>query len=580
MRREFVWSGIVGLASVVAAAVYGCGENSSGDCSDNGTCPSTDASGPDAGSGTPEAAAMADGGVDATVDAGSDGSAVDSSVAADGGSDAGDATPPAVDASDASQCDPSGDPMVNPCAVDVAYGVFVSTNTGMNDAGTAGTPSAPWKTITEGIAAAAVAGKGRVYICGGTYSEQVVIDAAHDGVSLYGSFDCSGATWKWSTATPVQVNGPTPLYALRINGTQQGIVVADVAFTTPDATGTDANGNGNSSIAGFVSQTAGVTLLRASFTAGAGANGAAGGAPVSNWFSQNTADLLGNPAATDGGVGGGAAKTCPCASWGDSTGGAGGTGGDGTTNAQGGDGGAGTADPAAAPVGSHNGSGGAGYNFNSGRCESGLPGADGNPRTDGGAASATTGSVTSNGWTPAGGTAGVAGNPGQGGGGGGGGQGTGGGGGGCGGCGGAGGTLGGGGGGSIALLGYSSELTILQGSFTTVRAGNGGPGGSGEIGGGGGGGNVGACGGNSGGGGAGGQGGSGGSGGVSVGVLSDSTTNASIDRTTQYNSPQLPVATGGAGGPGGDGGTSTNAGSAGSLGIAGVVQQTLVISQQ
>ncbi|HSY21804.1 MAG TPA: hypothetical protein VK841_06805, partial [Polyangiaceae bacterium] len=165
MRREFVWSGVVGLASVVAAAGYGCGENSSGNCSDNATCPPNDATAPmpDGGEGTPEASGTDDGGVDATLDGGSDGSAVDGSVAADAG-DAGNATP-ATDGSDGSQCDPNGDPSTNPCAVDETNGVFVSANTGMNDAGTAGTASSPWKTISEGIAAAAAAGKGRVYIC-------------------------------------------------------------------------------------------------------------------------------------------------------------------------------------------------------------------------------------------------------------------------------------------------------------------------------------------------------------------------------------------------------------------------------
>ena len=89
MRRELVWSGVVGLASVVAGAIYGCGENSSGDCSDNGTCPVTDANAPmpDTGSAVPDTGAMVDAGVDATVeaDASTDATVMDSAVAPDGG---------------------------------------------------------------------------------------------------------------------------------------------------------------------------------------------------------------------------------------------------------------------------------------------------------------------------------------------------------------------------------------------------------------------------------------------------------------------------------------------------------------
>ncbi|HEX4633762.1 MAG TPA: hypothetical protein VH163_08020, partial [Gemmatimonadales bacterium] len=366
-------------------------------------------------------------------------------------------------------CDPSQDPKDAPCLVDGVYGVFVSSATG-HDTGI-GTKADPLKTITEGIAKAAQTGKSRVYVCNGSYGEQVSLDAQHDGLALYGGFDC-GRAWAWSgDAGATQVTGPTAQYALRVDRTTKLVTIEDVSFAVPDATGQDGTGAGNSSIAAFVSNEAeGVSFRRVGLRAGAGAAGSDGGTPPTNLFSSNMADLQGNGA--DGGAGG-AMKDCPCKIVGDTQGGAGGGEGD-----PAGDGGPGTANPLPGQQ-VRNGAGGAGYNDTSLGCTVGRPGADGSPQGDGGIV-ATLGSLSASGWEPGSGTDGLPAYPGQGGGGGGGGQTLGGGGGGCGGCGGAGGLAGHGGGASIALLLFNATAVVAESRLVSAAGGPGGPGSAGR----------------------------------------------------------------------------------------------------
>ncbi len=585
MRREFVGSGPIGSVIValgvaaLGSLTYACGEISVGTCADNGTCVATDAG--DSSVAPPDAIVVTgDALADATLPAdGGDGaeSAESAESGEDGGGDVDAATDTtdasdATDGTDASECAITADPSISPCLVDDAYGVFVSAASGQDDAGTPGTKSAPWKTITEGIQAAAASSKSRVYVCAGTYSESLLLDANHDGVSLYGGFDCAEAVWTW-TGDKALVNAPSALYGLRINATSKPIAVEDIAFTAPNAVGQDPSGNGNSSIAAFVSNaSAAVSLLRVTLQAGTGTNGSAGAPPVTNWFSANAGDLQGNGA--DGGSGG-AQKDCPCKQWGDSMGGPGGAGSqDPSGNTPGGDGGAGIADPAAPPQGARTGAGGRGFDPMTQMCAPGLTGADGIARIDGGAGAEVLGAVALSGWVPGSGASGVAGNPGQGAGGGGGGATAGGGGGGCGGCGGAGGGDGHGGGASIALLAWNAAVNVQACTLTTNAAGGGGSGSAGESGGGGGGGNIGACGGGNGGNGGGGQGGGGGAGGVSVAVLFDSSSGVLIDMTTRFTQPVQP-APGGLGGGGGTGGSTGNGGLAGSNGLEGTVRETL-----
>jgi len=559
MLGRMPWAVLVAGSLAAAVFAYACGIGTSGTCEDNGTCAvSGDGAPADQSTGADSASApdASEGGGDAGVEA--DAPVGDAPVEAQG---------------DAPACDPTQDPKDAPCLVSNGQGVFVSTNG--SDQGD-GTMTSPVRTITAGIAKATQVGLSRVYVCQGSYAEQVVIDAQHDGMGVYGGYDCvNGWTWSGGTTT---VTGPSALYALRVSSTTRAVVVEDMSFTVPDAVGQDGTGSGNSSVAGFVSdETAGVSLLRVQLTAGSGAPGAAGGAPATNWFSSDAGDLQGNPAS---GNAGGAAKDCPCKGWGDTQGGAGGNAGVPTAA----DGGAGTAVPPATAQGVQNGAGGQGRTLVS-VCTAGDPGADGNSVADAGAGARVAGVISETGWVPAAGGNGHAGNPGQGGGGAGGGPAAGigtngGGGGGCGGCGGAGGLGGGGGGGSIALLVFHATVHVSGGTLQASDGKNGGPGSMGESGAaGGGGGNVGACGGGPGGNGAGGQGGGGGAGGVSVGVLLDMSSQVAVDSATTFHLGQF----GGGGGPGDGGSGGANgistapAGSAGTKGADGIAIRMLAL---
>ncbi|HEX4627583.1 MAG TPA: hypothetical protein VH137_02245, partial [Gemmatimonadales bacterium] len=268
----------------------------------------------------------------------------DGGLGADDGSASGDAS--------AIGCDPTRDSREQPCIVDGLYGVFVSA-TG-HDTGI-GTRNDPLKTIGEGIAKAALVSKPRVYVCNGSYAEQVSLDVQHDGISLYGGFDCARGWTSAGDGGAAEVVSPGALYALRVEGTIKPIAIEDMTFTTPDATGHDTTGAGNSSIAAFVSnESKGLTFRRVVLRGGAGATGSNGATPPTNWFSANAADLQGNDA--DAGAGG-AAKDCPCKTVGDTQGGGGGAFGD-----PAGDGGSGTATPLPAPQGIRTGAGGMGFN--------------------------------------------------------------------------------------------------------------------------------------------------------------------------------------------------------------------------
>ena len=171
---------------------------------------------------------------------------------------------------DALSCTADKSPSSQPCLIDDAFGVFVSASG--ND-GASGAKSEPTKTVTEGIARALATGKSRVFICQGIYTEQVVLDAQHDGVSLYGGFDCLQG-WAW-TGGKTQVVAPAARSALQIDSTSKPPSIEDVTFVAPDGVGQDASGAGNSSVAAFVHH-ANAILRRVVLIAGKGADGAAG----------------------------------------------------------------------------------------------------------------------------------------------------------------------------------------------------------------------------------------------------------------------------------------------------------------
>jgi hypothetical protein len=448
---------------------------------------------------------------------------------------------------DAFVCNASKDPKDEPCVIDESYGVFVATVGGDTSAGTR---MDPVRTIAEGIAMAVQKKKPRVYVCKGNYSEQVVLDAQHDGISIFGGLDCING-WTWTGAMAV-VTGPSALYALRVDSTTRVITVEDVSFVVPDASGQDSAGAGNSSIAAFI-HAAIVNLRRVALTAGSGAGGAAGasGGSAPNYSVSQPIGPGGtsyDSATAAPGVGG----VNLCLVTGSSRGGAGGAAGDipNTTNTY--PGGSGTPIPQPPPPPPHDGAGGQSIPDTGAGCSpmsNGDPGANGAAGT-GGSSANDLGALSAAGWEPSGGTDGQTGNPGQGGGGGAGGGiavagPVGGGGGGAGGCGGSGGKGGRGGGASIAVISLQAVATLAECALTTSAAGNGGSGGPGQRGQRGGPGTTGnACTGSFGGWGAGGSGGAGGTGGISVGIAYhgggpsyDSATSFTVGASGHEGSP-------------------------------------------
>jgi len=422
------------------------------------------------------------------------------------------ATVDAATGVEAGACDPTRPPSSEPCVIAETYGVFVSPSG--SDANS-GTRAAPVQTIGHGMDLAKAAGK-RVYVCAGSFAEQLVVAASRDGVAVYGALDC--ATWSYGTANKVVVTPAQAGYALELEGLQTGATFEDVEF---DAQGAPSGSAGESSITVFASSSENVAFERVTVVAGNATDGASGvspaptseaGAGTNNWYGTppDYSELNG---ASAGDAGGAPMTTCACADQSSSTGGAGG----GPKNIP----------TPTAGLPSYGDAGAGAGGMNAVMCGNG-----GSPTTSGADApmnaadtpSTTLGACSASGWSPATGVAGADGKPGQGGGGGGNGRfsdGSGGGGA-CGGCGGAGGQPGAGGGSSIALLAYQSSITLTSCVLTAGTAGNGGAGGGGEAGqtGGviGGNGTMAGCPGAGGGAGAGANGGQGGPGGLSLGI--------------------------------------------------------------
>ena len=414
------------------------------------------------------------------------------------------------------------DPAADPCVVGTpGTGVFVSSTPVSGASGPIGSMTNPYTKVTDGIGAAvATGGAKRVYVCIGTYNEQVSLTSADDGVVVYGGLDCNtGWNYVGNTQGPTLVATPTsiatPGTALTVTGPMTtGVTFEDMSFTSPNYSSVA----GDSSVAVFLSN-ASVTLTRVAVTAGTGVPGVAGGT-TSNWVGSAQG---GNPAgqgptATTGGAGG--ANSCSDGS----TSSTGGDGGGQITTVQWGSGLPGTSMPAV-PGAQNNGGDGA----------PGTRGLDGQALTQGGAGATSTGGVSASGWSLGSlATPGHEGNPAQGGGGGGGGQNSGGGGGGgAGGCGGGAGSAGSNGGSSIGVLVFQSTIALHTVNITTSAAGSGGSGGNGQGGQSGGSGGAsflnGSVAGGLGGTGSSGTGGGGGAGGNSIGVAWLGTTGPIVD---------------------------------------------------
>lgn len=401
-------------------------------------------------------------------------------------------------------CDSSKPPSQGGCAVSESDGFFVSPNGADTNAGT---KAAPFKTIGAGITAAAAAAKQpNVYVCAGSYPENLVIKNAPAGVALHGGFDCT--SWAQTNATttvaPTWIaNATSQQYVLLVDAT--AALVEGIVLNAPDAKDPSA-----SSVGAFVRASPGMTFRRANVIAGAGADGTTPSPPAAVPVATS-----GNNATSANVFA--AAVTCPC-STDSSFGGAGGAFADG-----------GYVNPeAGAPiVNGDNTKGQAGVSGGPPTCYGGN-GADGLVGKTG-MSTGTLGDLNASaGWSTSFGNAGGTGGTAQGGGGGwynvgnptfGGGGGA------CGGCGGKGGGGGGGGGASIAVATLSSTLRVQTSTIRAGKAGNGADGGLGQAGQPGGTGGIGTpCNGGGGGTGGGGGAGGGGAGGVSIAIATISTT--------------------------------------------------------
>lgn len=431
-------------------------------------------------------------------------------------------------------CDLTAEPKDSAPCVTEAVGVFVSP-TGSN-AGP-GTRDKPYLTIGHAVANA---GKRRVYVCEGTYEENVVVDRAAE---IYGGFACAGFT---PSATKPKL-APKKDVALTVKSAAAAVRVTDLEIVGS----AEAGKAGASAIGVFASASSDVLFRRCVIRAGAANNGAEGGT-TSNYAGNAPGGINAN-----GGTGGGEV-TNTCTDLTSSKGGAGGT----SPNVAPGDG---TASPS---VGLANGgSSGPLVCSPGGGGEKGAPGI-------GGVAGTLSGALDASGWrSDQTGGGGKNGNPGQGGGGGGykANAGVGGGGGAAGGCGGGGGKGGVAGGSSFALLAYQSKVTVEGGELASGAGGKGGKGGKGGVGqatstpgvGG-------MCDGGPGGAGAGGSGGGGGAGGHSMAV-------AYVGTAPQLqNAAKLTAGSAGAGGDGGDEGQGPgNPGNKGDVGGTGTASDAV-----
>ncbi len=142
------------------------------------------------------------------------------------------------------------------CVVTDPLAVFVAPTGADGTAG--GTMEAPYATI--GYALQNPKGRSRVYVCAGTYAGAVSLTASTPAVSVYGGFNCS--SWVYTAATPSLVNvaPPAGTIPLTMNAVTSAVTITNMTFTAASVTGTDANGNGLSSIAAFATGTTSVTL--------------------------------------------------------------------------------------------------------------------------------------------------------------------------------------------------------------------------------------------------------------------------------------------------------------------------------
>ena len=152
-------------------------------------------------------------------DAGLDSSApltADAATQADASADGGPA-----DGAAPRSCAPQADPKASPTCIDDAVAAFVDGVSGSDSAD--GTKAHPYKTVGHALASTSYS---RVFVCAGTYAEQLSITSARP-VSLFGGLACASWTYDASSATTVSFAGSPPLSLLGA----KSISIEDITFT-------------------------------------------------------------------------------------------------------------------------------------------------------------------------------------------------------------------------------------------------------------------------------------------------------------------------------------------------------------
>lgn len=144
---------------------------------------------------------------------------------------------------------------------DVTGGVFVST-TGFDDA--AGTIKKPVQSLAKAVELAAD-GDRPVYVCNGTYRENLVIEAP---VSIFGGYDCTRGWRRTKDWAVLQAGAGVPLAIQNVDGK---VHLERLSFRAPGGLGA-----GQSSQAAAVVGSSDVTLAQVELKTGRGAAGMSG----------------------------------------------------------------------------------------------------------------------------------------------------------------------------------------------------------------------------------------------------------------------------------------------------------------
>lgn len=134
----------------------------------------------------------------------------------------------------------------------------------------AGTREAPVRTVARGVALAREAKKGAVYLCTGSYDENVLLEG--DTPDLYGGYDCKDG---WARHGERSVLAPRRGVGLRVRGVEKALRLDHLEVRAPGG-----EEPGESSVAVVVTSSPKVTFARSELVASDGAPGADGPPPA------------------------------------------------------------------------------------------------------------------------------------------------------------------------------------------------------------------------------------------------------------------------------------------------------------